>query len=261
MSYTARPIEELDALPRAEFIEAINPLFEGAPALVTRLAGDRPFGSWWNLLGRARVVAQALPESDRIELLNSHPRLGAPPETVSRLSYHEQGYDRADGSELIGANEVADARTHAASAEAPPPAAAAPAVPHVPTVASTGLRSRLEQRPPAGERPTWGSAASAGTAPTPPSAAPPSAVPVAPVAPPDAAGTVEGDSTRAKLARLNDAYEDWFGFRYCVFVAGRSLEALIPELEQAMAQSREHELQRGVDAVIDIAIARSGMAR
>jgi hypothetical protein len=44
-------------------------------------------------------------------------------------------------------------------------------------------------------------------------------------------------------------------------VAGRPLEALVPELEAAMAQSRDHELQRGVDAVIDIAIARSGAAR
>ena len=66
MTYTAMPIEELDALPRAAFIAAIEPLFEGAPALVERLAGDRPFGSWWNLLARARVVAHALPEPDRI---------------------------------------------------------------------------------------------------------------------------------------------------------------------------------------------------
>jgi 2-oxo-4-hydroxy-4-carboxy--5-ureidoimidazoline (OHCU) decarboxylase len=76
------------------------------------------------------------------------------------------------------------------------------------------------------------------------------------VSPPD-----EAESTRARLARLNDAYEDWFGFRYCVFVAGRPLEALVPELEAAMSRPRDQELRRGVDAVIDIAIARSGAAR
>ena len=247
MTYTAMPIEELDALPRAAFIAAIEPLFEGAPALVERLAGDRPFGSWWNLLARARVVAHALPEPDRIELLNAHPRLGAPPESVSRLSYAEQGYDRAEAGAATGATARAEP-----PAPAPPPAPSRPPVPHIPAVSSTGLRSRLEGRPTAGSPPPmWGSAASAGAAPPPPSAA----------AARSGAGTVEGDTTRAKLARLNAAYEDWFGFRYCVFVAGRPLEALVPELELAMAQSREHELQRGVDAVIDIAIARSGMAR
>jgi hypothetical protein len=44
-------------------------------------------------------------------------------------------------------------------------------------------------------------------------------------------------------------------------VAGRPLEALVPELEAAMSRPRDQELRRGVDAVIDIAIARSGAAR
>jgi 2-oxo-4-hydroxy-4-carboxy--5-ureidoimidazoline (OHCU) decarboxylase len=174
---TPRPIEELDALPATGFVEAVAPLFEGAPGFLERLAGDRPYGSWWNLLSQARVIAHAMPEPDRIQLLNAHPRLGAPPESVSPMSHDEQGYGQA--------SQVA---------------------------VRTG-------------------------------------------------GTDEGDSTRAKLARLNAAYESWFGFRYCVFVAGRPLETLLPELEKAMAQSREHELRRGVDAVVDIAVARSGAAR
>ncbi|HLX35687.1 MAG TPA: 2-oxo-4-hydroxy-4-carboxy-5-ureidoimidazoline decarboxylase [Candidatus Limnocylindrales bacterium] len=221
MTYTAMPIEELDALPAAGFVEAVAPLFEGAPGFLARLAGDRPYGSWWNLLSRARTVAQAMPEADQLELLNAHPRLGAPPESVSSMSFGEQGYDRPS---------------------------------------STPLADRVQRSPapaPPGERPTWGSAASAGAA------RPAGLTPTAPTAPagPRAGGTDDGDSTRAKLARLNAAYEDWFGFRYCVFVAGRPLEALVPELELAMAQSREHELRRGIDAVIDIAIARSGTAR
>jgi len=261
MSYTAMPIEELDVLPRAAFVAAIEPLFEGAPALVERLAGDRPFGSWWNLLARARVVAHALPERERIELLNSHPRLGAPPESVSRLSFEEQGYDRADPDEPLANVAGLAAAGTPAIAPAPPPS-----VPRPPVIPSTGLRSRLEGRPQAGApAPMWGSAASAGAAPTPPSAggalpAPVAAPPATPAATTPAPSTGD-DSTHVKLARLNAAYEDWFGFRYCVFVAGRPLEALVPELELAMAQSRDHELERGVDAVIDIAIARSGMAR
>ncbi|HYN70767.1 MAG TPA: 2-oxo-4-hydroxy-4-carboxy-5-ureidoimidazoline decarboxylase [Candidatus Eisenbacteria bacterium] len=57
----------------------------------------------------------------------------------------------------------------------------------------------------------------------------------------------------AQLARLNDAYESQFGFRYCVFVAGRSRQALLPEMEAALTADREAELHRALDAVVDIA--------
>ena len=205
---TPQPIEELDSLPAAGFVEALAPLFEGAPGLLGRLALDRPYGSWWNLLARARVIAEAMPEPEQIELLNAHPRLGAPPESVSPSSFVEQGYDRGGGS--------------------------APSRDDAPDVAAA--------------RPAWGSAGSAGAAPV-------GAAPVQAAEPP------EGDTTRARLDRLNAAYEDWFGFRYCVFVAGRPLEALVPELEAALLRPRDQELRRGVDAVVDIAIARSGAAR
>jgi len=237
---TTTPIEELDTMPAAAFVEDLAPLFEGASALLERLASDRPFGSWWNLLARARVVAHALPEADQIELLNAHPRLGAPPESVSAMSFAEQGYGQEAGG---AAPEWPAADVPPAEAEPPGP----------PPAATAGLRGRLEQAAahPA-EKPMWGAASSAGAAPV---------RPAAPATPARTGGTDEGDSTRAKLARLNAAYEDWFGFRYCVFVAGRPLEALIPELEAAMAQSRDHELARGIDAVVDIAVARSGAAR
>jgi len=252
------PIEELDSMPATAFVEALAPLFEGAPTLLGRLASDRPFGSWWNLLARARVVAQALPEADKIELLNSHPRLGSPPETVSRASFEEQGYAR-EGIEWPAADLPAEGASPAAPAEPPPP-------PPPPPSATAGLRGRLEAAAHAAqpvEKPTWGSASSAGAAPVyqPGQAAPSAAAVPSTIAQPRVGGTDEGDSTRAKLARLNAAYEDWFGFRYCVFVAGRPLEALVPELEAALAQPRDHELQRGVDAVVDIAVARSGAAR
>ena len=88
-----------------------------------------------------------MPEPEQVELIDAHPRLGAPPGSVSPLSFREQGYDR----------EAADA---AAEAE----------------------RARVA----------------------------------------------------SELARLNEAYEARFGFRYCVFVAGRPRAALLPELEAAL---------------------------
>ena len=56
-----------------------------------------------------------------------------------------------------------------------------------------------------------------------------------------------------ELARLNDAYEARFGFRYCVFVAGRPREALLPDMAAALTADRAAELHRALDAVVDIA--------
>jgi UDP-2,3-diacylglucosamine hydrolase len=61
-----------------------------------------------------------------------------------------------------------------------------------------------------------------------------------------------------ELERLNDAYERRHGFRYCVFVAGRPREALIPDMARAIEADRTTELHRAIDAVVDIAIDRHG---
>ena len=60
----------------------------------------------------------------------------------------------------------------------------------------------------------------------------------------------------AELERLNDAYEGRHGFRYCVFVAGRPREALLPGFAAALQSVRSAELHRALDAVVDIAIDR-----
>jgi len=60
----------------------------------------------------------------------------------------------------------------------------------------------------------------------------------------------------ADLERLNAAYEARFGFRYCVFVAGRSRVALLPDFRAALDADRDAEIARALDAVIDIARAR-----
>jgi 2-oxo-4-hydroxy-4-carboxy--5-ureidoimidazoline (OHCU) decarboxylase len=162
-------VADLDDLDPAACAAALAPLFEGAPRFLERLVGARPFGDPATLFARAREIAHAMPEPDRVGLIDAHPRLGAPPGSVSSLSFREQGYDR----------EAADA---AADAE----------------------RVRVA----------------------------------------------------ADLARLNDAYERRFGFRYCVFVAGRPRAALLPEMEAALHAGREAELRRALDAVIDIAADR-----
>ena len=149
--------------------ERLAQLFEGAPRFLDRLAAAGPFDTDDELFATARRIAHAMPEADQVELIDAHPRLGAPPGTVSALSYHEQGYDR-------GAGTADDALVDVA----------------------------------------------------------------------------------AELERLNAAYEARFGFRYCVFVAGRPRAALLPGFAAALRPDvdREAELHRALDAVVDIAIDR-----
>jgi 2-oxo-4-hydroxy-4-carboxy-5-ureidoimidazoline decarboxylase len=156
-------VATLDAMSEEEFVASTAPLFEGAPRFLARLAAARPFGDEAAMFERARTIALAMPEDEQIELIDAHPRLGAPPTSVSVLSHREQGYDR------------------------------------------------------------------------------------------------DTTAAMAELERLNDAYEARFGFRYCVFVAGRSRPQLVPVLRAALAADRAAELRRGVgDAV---AIARDRFSR
>jgi OHCU decarboxylase len=167
-------IDELDRALEADFVGAVAPLFEGAPRFLGRLAAARPFGSLDRLFERARSIALEMPEDEQIELVDAHPRLGAPPGSVSALSFVEQGYDRE------AANEAAEQD-----------------------------RARIGRR----------------------------------------------------LAELNDAYESRFGFRYCVFVAGRSRHELVPAFEEALERDRDAELRRALQDVVAIAEARLGAIR
>jgi 2-oxo-4-hydroxy-4-carboxy-5-ureidoimidazoline decarboxylase len=166
-------LAELNRAPAAVAAAALAPLFEGAPRFLARLVTARPFGDWGSLFGTARRIAHAMPEAEQVELVDAHPRLGAPPGSVSPLSYREQGYGR-DATAPAGNGETAAA---------------------------------------------------------------------------------------AALERLNAAYEDRFGFRYCVYVAGRPRAALLPGLADALAADREAELHRALDAVVEIAAARHATAR
>jgi 2-oxo-4-hydroxy-4-carboxy-5-ureidoimidazoline decarboxylase len=141
----------------------LEALFEGAPRFLDRLEAAGPFESTDLLFHVARDIAHAMPEAEQIELIDAHPRLGAPPGTVSAMSYIEQGYDR---------------------------------------------------------------------------------------------GTAAPLDVAAELDRLNGAYEAKHGFRYCVFVAGRPHEDLLPGMAAALDVDRTTELHRALDAVVDIAIDR-----
>src|SRR5207247_6741733 len=82
---------ELDRLPAHDFVAGVGPLFEQAPGFLWRLAAARPFGSWARLFERAREIAHGMPQELQVELVDAHPRLGAPPASVSAMSFRAQG--------------------------------------------------------------------------------------------------------------------------------------------------------------------------
>jgi len=98
----ALDIRFLNSSPLADVAAAIGPLFEGAPGFLARLAGARPYADWEALFEVARAIAHGMPEAEQIELLAAHPRLGAPPGTLSAASFREQGHGQA-GAARTGA--------------------------------------------------------------------------------------------------------------------------------------------------------------
>jgi len=167
------PMEVLDHISAGIFAATMAPLFEGAPRFLGRLAVARPFGTLGGLFQDARRIAHAMPIAEQLELIDAHPRLGAPPASVSAMSFVEQGYDQV----------AADRAAHDAETD----------------------RARVA----------------------------------------------------AELDRLNTAYEERFGFRYCVFVAGRPRAELLAGLRAAIDADRLAELFRAIDAVVDIAADRA----
>ena len=205
---TALDVRTLNAATPAAFAAAVAPLFEGAPRFLARLAEERPFDDWDGLFEIARAIAHVMPEDEQVELVDAHPRLGAPPASMSALSSREQGH----AAEM----HTAGARGHAAE------------------VHTAGARGHAAEVHTAGAR---GHAADEHTA-------------------RDADDAAGAATVATELERLNDAYERRFGFRYCVFVAGRPRASLLPEMSAALGDDRQAELHRALDAVIDIARAR-----
>lgn len=68
-------------------------------------------------------------------------------------------------------------------------------------------------------------------------------------------------ATERELAKLNDAYERTFGFRFVVFVAGRSKAEIVPLLRARLGRTREQELRTGIEEFLAISLDRLRRAR
>jgi 2-oxo-4-hydroxy-4-carboxy-5-ureidoimidazoline decarboxylase len=138
--------------------EELAAIFERAPALAERVRGNDPAA----IVASARSELARMTEAERIEVLNAHPRLGADPTSLSKLSRREQG----------GEADLATLRD---------------------------------------------------------------------------------------LAQLNNEYERTFGFRFVVFVAGRSKAEIVPVFRERLRRTREDELATGIDEFL--AITRDRLTR
>jgi 2-oxo-4-hydroxy-4-carboxy--5-ureidoimidazoline (OHCU) decarboxylase len=63
----------------------------------------------------------------------------------------------------------------------------------------------------------------------------------------------EDPTVLAELAYLNQVYEEKFGFRFVVFVEGRSRAELLPVLQERLQHTREEELETGLEELVRIA--------
>jgi 2-oxo-4-hydroxy-4-carboxy--5-ureidoimidazoline (OHCU) decarboxylase len=66
-------------------------------------------------------------------------------------------------------------------------------------------------------------------------------------------------ATSRDLAALNDEYERRFGFRFVVFVDGRSKAEIVPVFRERLRRTREDELATGIDEFL--AITRDRLMR
>ena len=66
-------------------------------------------------------------------------------------------------------------------------------------------------------------------------------------------------ATLRELAAMNEEYERRFGFRFVVFVGGRSKAEIVPGFRERLRHTREHELATGIDEFL--AIARDRLER
>jgi 2-oxo-4-hydroxy-4-carboxy-5-ureidoimidazoline decarboxylase len=56
-----------------------------------------------------------------------------------------------------------------------------------------------------------------------------------------------------ELAYLNQVYEEKFGFRFVVFVAGRAKAEILEVLRERLERTREEELETGLEELVAIA--------
>lgn len=69
-------------------------------------------------------------------------------------------------------------------------------------------------------------------------------------------GSDDDPEVLAEVAKLNQVYEQRFGFRFVVFVNGRSKAEIVPVLRERLDRTRAEELQTALAELVAIAADR-----
>lgn len=107
---TLPPIGDInDATSIKTLASAVTLLFEPAEPIVRHLFARRPFASYSALLDETEVFLSdpnSLEDKARLEIINAHPRIGAPKSSLSALSLIEQGYSPEDAAKIVSETTV-----------------------------------------------------------------------------------------------------------------------------------------------------------
>jgi beta-ureidopropionase / N-carbamoyl-L-amino-acid hydrolase len=79
-------LEQLNALPAAEFVAILGGIFEHSPWVAQRAAAARPFASRLQLLDSMRAAVDAATREEQLALIRAHPQLGARGRSLSQLT-------------------------------------------------------------------------------------------------------------------------------------------------------------------------------
>ena len=80
----------------ASDLSSLSLLFEHSSHLQSILSNQKPFLSYEDLINQTHQVLLNLNIDEQKEILNSHPRIGAPLQSISKLSQAEQGREEVD---------------------------------------------------------------------------------------------------------------------------------------------------------------------
>ncbi|KAJ1916988.1 hypothetical protein H4219_003459 [Mycoemilia scoparia] len=166
---TLPSLAQLNQSTIEEFNKVVSLLFEPTPLLTKRMHDARPYTSYDAMLDKAKTFIDEMSSEEKLEVVNSHPRIG---ESAAKLS----------------------------------------------------ALSRQEQSGPSGATP---------------------------------AAQKEEDEALAQWKIWNAKYEEKHGFRFVVFVNGRSKSSLLPVIQERVNSSTEKELDIGLSEMVLIAKDRA----
>ena len=105
---TARPIADLNALPREDFAAALAPVWENADWVAQDVSAGRPFASATALHEAMLARVRGLPKEALLAFLNRHPDLGGADVRAGRVTAESDAEQSSIRLNALTAEQVAE---------------------------------------------------------------------------------------------------------------------------------------------------------